>query len=69
MMLDLGAVAEQPLFVLGMALALIATKAAILFGLARLFRMDTRHALKSACSSARAASSPSSSSLPRNRRC
>jgi glutathione-regulated potassium-efflux system protein KefB len=46
MMLDLGAVAEQPLFVLGMALALIATKAAILFGLARLFRMDTRHALK-----------------------
>jgi glutathione-regulated potassium-efflux system protein KefB len=46
MMLDLGAVAKQPLFVVGMAVALIATKAAILFGLARLFRMDNRRALK-----------------------
>jgi glutathione-regulated potassium-efflux system protein KefB len=46
MMLDLGAVAEQPFFVLGMALVLIATKAAILFGLARLFGMDNRRALK-----------------------
>jgi glutathione-regulated potassium-efflux system protein KefB len=46
MMLDLGAVAERPFFVLGMAIALIATKAAILFGLARLFGMDNRRALK-----------------------
>ena len=35
MMLDLGAIAERPLFVVGMALALIAVKAAIIFGLAR----------------------------------
>ena len=42
MMLDLGAIAERPLFVIGMAAALITVKAVILFGLARLFRMETR---------------------------
>jgi glutathione-regulated potassium-efflux system protein KefB len=46
MMLDLAAIAERPLFVIGMALALIATKAAVLFGLARMFRMQNRPALK-----------------------
>ncbi len=44
MMLDLDAVADRPFFVLGMALALIAVKAAVLFGLAKLFRMETRKA-------------------------
>ena len=37
MMLDLGAIAERPLFVVGMALAVIAIKALIIAGLARLF--------------------------------
>ena len=46
MMLDLAAIAERPLFVLGMALALIAVKAAVLFGLAKLFRMETRAAVR-----------------------
>jgi glutathione-regulated potassium-efflux system protein KefB len=46
MMLDLGAIAQRPLFVLGMALALISVKAAILFGVAKLFRMETRRAVK-----------------------
>ena len=46
MMLDLDTIAEQPWFVLGMALALIATKAAILFGIARAFGMEGRRALK-----------------------
>ena len=45
MMLDLGAIAERPFFVVGMALALIAVKAAIIFGLARAFRMPWRPAL------------------------
>jgi CPA2 family monovalent cation:H+ antiporter-2/glutathione-regulated potassium-efflux system protein KefB len=45
MMLDLSAIAERPLFVLGMALALIATKAAIIFGIGRLFGMRWRPAL------------------------
>ena len=44
-MLDLDAIAERPLFVLGMAVALIAVKAAVLFGLAKLFRMETRRAV------------------------
>ena len=44
MMLDLDAIAERPLFVIGMAAALIAVKAAVLFGLAKLFRMETRKA-------------------------
>ena len=46
MMLDLGAIAERPLFVIGMALGLIAVKAIVLFGLARLFGMGSRRAVK-----------------------
>ncbi|MDP9414526.1 MAG: monovalent cation:proton antiporter-2 (CPA2) family protein [Pseudomonadota bacterium] len=46
MMLDLDAVVDRPLFVVGMALALIAVKSAVLFGLAKLFRMETRKALR-----------------------
>ena len=42
MMLDLDAIAERPLFVIGMALALIAVKAAVIFGLALAFRMAWR---------------------------
>jgi CPA2 family monovalent cation:H+ antiporter-2/glutathione-regulated potassium-efflux system protein KefB len=45
MMLDLTAIAERPVFVVGMALALIATKAAIVMGLAMAFRMAWRPAL------------------------
>jgi glutathione-regulated potassium-efflux system protein KefB len=45
MMLDLNAIADRPLFVFGMAAALIVTKTAIIFGLARLFGMDWRQAL------------------------
>jgi glutathione-regulated potassium-efflux system protein KefB len=45
MMLDLGVIAERPFFVAGMALALIAVKAAIIFGLARAFQMPWRPAL------------------------
>ncbi|WP_052134901.1 cation:proton antiporter domain-containing protein [Sphingomonas sp. 37zxx] len=45
MLLDLGAIAERPLFVFGMALALIVTKGAVIFGLALLFRMPWRPAL------------------------
>ena len=45
MMLDLGAIAERPLFVIGMALALIATKAAIIFGIGMAFKMTWRSAL------------------------
>jgi glutathione-regulated potassium-efflux system protein KefB len=44
MMLDLGAIAERPFFVVGMAIALIAVKAVVLFGLAKAFRMETRKA-------------------------
>jgi glutathione-regulated potassium-efflux system protein KefB len=46
MMLDLQAIWARPLFVLGMALALVAAKAAILFGIGKAFRMETRRALK-----------------------
>ncbi|MFA6122636.1 cation:proton antiporter [Sphingomonas sp.] len=45
MMLDLHAIAERPLFVIGMALALIATKAVIIFGIGMAFRMKWRAAL------------------------
>ena len=45
MMLDLRAIAENPLFVLAMALAVIAVKAALIFGIARLFGMAWRGAL------------------------
>jgi glutathione-regulated potassium-efflux system protein KefB len=44
MMLDLSAIATRPWFVLGMAAGLIAIKTAVLFGLAKLFRMETRKA-------------------------
>ena len=46
MMLDLGAIAERPAFVIGMAAALIVVKAAVLFGLASLFGMEPRRAVK-----------------------
>src|SRR5437868_11042887 len=39
MMLDLRAIAERPLFVVSMALALIAVKTAVIFGLAMAVRM------------------------------
>lgn len=45
MLLDLNAIAERPVFVIGMALVLIVTKAAIITGLAMLFRMAWRPAL------------------------
>ncbi|MEN2786525.1 cation:proton antiporter [Sphingomonas qilianensis] len=45
MMLDLGAIAERPLFVAGMALALIATKALIIFAIGLAFKMTWRGAL------------------------
>ncbi len=45
MMLDLTAIAERPLFVMGMALTLIATKAAVITLLAMIFRMAWRPAL------------------------
>lgn len=46
MMLDLDAIRDRPLFVVGMAAALIAVKAGVLFGLAKAFKMETRRALK-----------------------
>jgi len=45
MLLDLHAIADRPFFVIGMALALIALKAAIIMGLAMAFRMAWRPAL------------------------
>ena len=45
MMLDLPAIAERPLFVLAMALALIAVKAGIIVAIALAFRMSWRGAL------------------------
>ena len=45
MMLDLGAIAERPVFVIGMALALMATKATIIVGLGLLLKMPWRSAL------------------------
>ena len=45
MMLDLGAIAERPAFVFGMALALIATKAAVIMAIGLAFRMTWRSAL------------------------
>ena len=46
MMLDIGAIVDRPAFVIGMAIALIATKAAVLFVLARMFGMENRRAMK-----------------------
>ena len=45
MMLDLHAIADRPFFVVGMALALIATKLVIIMGLGLLFKMTWRGAL------------------------
>ncbi|WP_448658327.1 cation:proton antiporter [Sphingomonas sp. CJ99] len=45
MMLDLGAIAERPVFVLSMAALLIVTKAAVITGLGMLFKMGWRQAL------------------------
>ena len=45
MMLDLGAIADRPLFVISMAIALIVTKTLILTGICALFRMPWRQAL------------------------
>jgi CPA2 family monovalent cation:H+ antiporter-2/glutathione-regulated potassium-efflux system protein KefB len=45
MMLDLHAIADRPLFVAAMALALIAIKASVIMGLALAFRMAWRPAL------------------------
>jgi glutathione-regulated potassium-efflux system protein KefB len=46
MMLDLDAVANSPLFVVGMAAALIAVKAGVLFAIAKAFGSPNRRALK-----------------------
>jgi glutathione-regulated potassium-efflux system protein KefB len=45
MMLDLQAIAARPIFVIGLALALVAIKAGIIFGLARLFGSGKREAM------------------------
>ena len=45
MMLDLHVIAERPLFVVAMALAVVATKVMVMFGVARLFGVATRSAL------------------------
>ena len=45
MMLDLSAIADRPLFVIGMALLLIVTKTAIMTGIALVFKMPWRQAL------------------------
>ncbi|HEY0271082.1 MAG TPA: NAD-binding protein, partial [Sphingomonas sp.] len=44
MLLDLSAIATRPLFVLGIAAALIVVKTAVLFGIAKIARMETRSA-------------------------
>ena len=44
MMLDVDVVLAQPLFVVGMAVALVATKVAVIFGLAMLFGVKARAA-------------------------
>jgi glutathione-regulated potassium-efflux system protein KefB len=46
MMVDLEAVAARPLFIVGMAAALVAVKAGVLFAVAKAFGMETRRALK-----------------------
>ncbi len=45
MLLDLGAIAERPLFVIAMALALIATKISVITAIGLAFRMEWRRAL------------------------
>ncbi|QPQ56245.1 cation:proton antiporter [Allosphingosinicella flava] len=46
MMLDLHVIAERPFFVIALTIGLIAIKASVLYGLARLFGMDGRKAVK-----------------------
>nr|MDP8994916.1 cation:proton antiporter [Pseudomonadota bacterium] len=46
MLLDLDVIAQRPGFVIGMAAALVAVKAALLFGLAHAFGMRARQAVK-----------------------
>ena len=46
MMLDLDAIVDNPMFVIGMAAALVAIKAAILFAIARASGVETRRAVK-----------------------
>lgn len=69
MLLDLHAIAERPLFVAGMALALIATKAAIIMGIGLLFKMRWREALALGLLLSQGANSPSSCLLRRRMRC
>lgn len=45
MMLDLGTIAERPLFVVSMAIGLIAVKATVISAIGLAFRMDWRNAL------------------------
>ena len=45
MLLDLGAIADRPIFVFGMAAALITVKAVVIFAIARAFRVPWRPAL------------------------
>ncbi len=45
MMLDLHVVAERPFFVIAMALAVVATKAIVMFGIAKAFGIGNRSAL------------------------
>ncbi|MDB5690302.1 MAG: sodium:proton exchanger, partial [Sphingomonas bacterium] len=45
MMLDLHVIAERPLFVVAMALAVVATKALVMFGIAKAFGVSNRSAL------------------------
>ncbi|WP_106639109.1 cation:proton antiporter [Allosphingosinicella vermicomposti] len=45
MLLDLNVIADRPFFVVGLTIGLIAVKATVLYGLARLFGMDGRKAV------------------------
>ncbi|MES2494836.1 MAG: cation:proton antiporter [Pseudomonadota bacterium] len=45
MLLDLQIIAERPLFVIAMAIAVVATKTAVMFGVAKLFGVSNRGAL------------------------
>ncbi len=45
MMLDLHVIAERPLFIIAMALAVVATKTLVMFGIARAFGVSNRGAL------------------------
>jgi monovalent cation:proton antiporter-2 (CPA2) family protein len=44
--LDLGVIGEQPLLIVGLAIALVTVKAAVIFGIARLFGVASPEALK-----------------------